>query len=186
MSSLADDRLAQFRPYLLLLARTWWDRRLDTKLDPSDVVQQTLLQAHQAVDNFRGTSDAEFAAWLRKILANKIAQSVRDLGRDKRDVRREQSLEEYLNQSSLRLEGWPDDAASPPSLHAEFKERALRVAVAIESLPEAQREAIILHYWQGRSPGDIAADLNKTPAAVAGLLHRGLKTLEGQLADLDG
>lgn len=179
-----DDRLARFRPYLQLLARIWWDRRLDVKLDPSDVVQQTLLQAHQAVGQFRGKSDAELAAWLRKILANAIAQSVRDLGRDKRDFRRERSLEEFLDKSSSRLEGWLEDAEVSPSQKAQFKERALRVAEAIESLPEAQREAIVLHYWQDRTANEIAIELGRTPAAVAGLLHRGLRKLESELADV--
>lgn len=184
MESANDDRLGRFRPYLRLLARIWWDRRLDVKLDPSDVVQQTMLQAHQAAGQFRGQSDAELAAWLRKILANTIAQSVRDLGRDKRDFRRERSLEESLDKTSSRLEGWLEDAAPSPSQRAEFKERALRVAEAIENLPEAQREAIILHYWQDQSASEIAVQIGRTPAAVAGLLHRGLEKLESELADV--
>ena len=74
----------RFRSYLRVLAKMQLDERLRSKLDPSDVVQQTLLQAHRALDDFRGGTDAEMAAWLRQILARNLAHSVRDFGRDKR------------------------------------------------------------------------------------------------------
>jgi RNA polymerase sigma-70 factor (ECF subfamily) len=73
--------LERFRAYLHLLARLQMDPRLQGKLDPSDLVQQTLLQALQALDKFRGRSDAELAVWLRQILAHQLANAARDLGR---------------------------------------------------------------------------------------------------------
>jgi RNA polymerase sigma-70 factor (ECF subfamily) len=70
-------RLGEFRNYLILLARWQLDPCLRTKLDPSDVVQETLLQAQKNIGQFRGTTEAELAGWLRKILANELAQSLR-------------------------------------------------------------------------------------------------------------
>jgi RNA polymerase sigma-70 factor (ECF subfamily) len=97
-----DWTLERYRAYLRLLARMLLDPRLQSKLDPSDVVQQTLLQAHQARNDFRGRSEAELAAWLRQILARNLAHAVRDLGRAKRDIGRERSLEAALDASSAR------------------------------------------------------------------------------------
>src|SRR5947199_1178477 len=91
--------LEQFRAYLHLLARLQLDPRLQRKLDPADLVQQTMLQALHAMDRFRGRTEAELAGWLRQILANNLANTTRALGRTKRDVARECSLEAALDQS---------------------------------------------------------------------------------------
>src|SRR4051812_20595086 len=87
------DGLERWRAYLQLLARLHLDPRLAGKLDPSDVVQQTLLQAHQARAQFRGTTDGERAAWLRQILANNLAGAARAFARPGRDAARERSLD---------------------------------------------------------------------------------------------
>ena len=172
-----DWTLERFRAYLRLLARMHLDPRLQSKLDPSDVVQQTLLRAHQARHDFRGGSEAELAAWLRQILARNLAHAVRDLGRAKRDIGRERSLEAALDASSARLEAWLAAEQSSPSQKAQHNEQVARLAEAMEELPDAQREALVLHYWQGQSLAEIGQQLGRTPAAVAGLLHRGLEQL---------
>jgi RNA polymerase sigma-70 factor (ECF subfamily) len=169
--------LERFRAYLRLLARLHLDPRLQGKLDPSDVVQQTLLQAHQALEQFRGTRDAERAAWLRQILARNLAMAVRDFARAKRDLARERSLEAALAESSSRLGAWLAAEQSSPSEKAERNEQALRLAEALEQLPEAQREALVLQHWQGWSLAQIGEHLGRSPEAVAGLLKRGLKQL---------
>jgi RNA polymerase sigma-70 factor (ECF subfamily) len=173
----------RFRAYLRLLARLHLDPRLRGKLDPSDVVQQTLVQAYQARDQFRGQSDNEMAAWLRRILARNLAMAVRDFARDKRDVARERSLEAALDQSSSRLEAWLAAEESSPSLRAERNEQARRLAEALEQLPDAQREALVLQHWHGWSLAQIGEHLGRSPEAVAGLLKRGLKQMRQLMAD---
>jgi RNA polymerase sigma-70 factor (ECF subfamily) len=176
--------LERFREYLLLLARLQLDPRWQAKLDPADVVQQTLLQAHQARDQFRGQSAGEQAAWLRQILARVLANVARDLGRAKRDVGRERSLEAALEESSARLEGWLAAEQSSPSESVERHERLLRLAEALAQLPKDQREAVTLHHLQGWSLAELAKHLGRSEAAVAGLLHRGFKKLRELLQDV--
>ncbi len=177
------DLLERFRPYLHLLARLQLGTGLRAKLDASDMVQQTFLQAWRALPQFRGTTDAEWAAWLRQILARTLAHAVRDLGRDKRDPQRERSLEAAVHESSARLEAWLAAEQSSPSERADRNEQVVRLAAVLAELPEAQAEAIVLHYWQGRTVADIAGLLNRTPAAVAGLLKRGLQALRKRLLE---
>jgi RNA polymerase sigma-70 factor (ECF subfamily) len=175
--------LERYREYLRLLAQLQLDPRLRGRLDASDVVQQTFLQAHQALAEFRGGSEAELAAWLRRILARNLAHAVRDHGRERRDVHRERSLEAAVEASSARLEGWLAAEGSSPSQQAERNEQVLQLANALAALPDAQREAVVLHYWQGWTTVEIGRHLDRTPAAVAGLLKRGLKELRQRLLE---
>ncbi len=169
--------LERYRSYLHLLARLQLDPRLRGKLDASDVVQQALLQAYRGLEQFRGRSEAELAAWLRQTLAHCLGNSLRDFTRDKRDVGRERSLEQALGASSARLGAWLADSQSSPSQQVVDREEAVRVAEALAALPEAQREALILQHWHGWSLAEIGAHLDRTPGAVAGLIKRGLKRL---------
>lgn len=174
-----------FRSYLILLARMRLGRRLQGKLDASDVVQQTLLEAHRDQAQFQGRTVAEQAAWLRQVLARNLANVVRDLGRAKRDVERERSLQAALDESASNLEGWLAAEQSSPSQKLERQERAVRLAAALEELPEAQREAVVLRHFHGCSLAEIAEQLNCTTAAVTGLLHRGTRSLRKHLQDLE-
>ena len=151
--------------------------------EASDVVQQTLLEAHRKREQFRGTTDAERAAWLRQMLAFNLADARRHLGRDKRDASRERSLEQQWEQSSIRLGSWLAAEQASPSENAVRHEEAVRVAAVLAQLPEANREALMLRYYEGLSLDEISARLGQTPAAVAGLLKRGLKQLRSALTD---
>lgn len=179
----AGEVLERFRSYLRLLARLHLEPKYRAKLDASDLVQQTFLQAYQALDRFRGRSDAELTAWLRQILARTLAHAVRDLGRGKRDLARERSLEAALDASSVRLGAWLAADQSSPSERADRNEQALRLADALMELPEAQREALVLYYWQDRTVAEIGEQLGRSPAAVAGLLKRSLQQLRKQLRE---
>jgi RNA polymerase sigma-70 factor, ECF subfamily len=175
--------LEPYRDYLRLLARLHMDRRLRAKLDPSDLVQQTLLEAYIAMDRWDQHSPAERAAWLRQILARNIANAIRDFTRARRDVNRERSLQAEMDESSSRLGAIIADAGPTPSEQAVRNERLLQLAHALLELPEPQREAIVLRHYEDLSLAEISRQLGRTPAAVAGLLHRGLKALRQRLQE---
>ena len=176
-------KVDRFREYLRLLARVHVGDQLGAKLDPSDIVQQTLLEAHRKRNQFRGSTEAEMAGWLRQMLACTLADAVRALGRAKRDVGRERSLDEAIDQSSKRIEAWLVAEQSSPSQRAVRNEESVRLADALTKLPDAQREAVTLRYCHGWSLADISRHLGRTPAAVSGLLKRGSRQLRVLLAE---
>jgi RNA polymerase sigma-70 factor (ECF subfamily) len=173
--------LEPYRNYLCMLARAQLTARLQSKVSPSDVVQQALLKAHQAQEQFRGQSDAEWAAWLRQILVTTLAETVRAFGRQQRDVALERSLEGAITNSSARLEQWLAADQSSPSQQAVRQEELLRLAHAIAQLPEDQRTALEMRHVQGCSLAAISQQMDRTEASVAGLLRRGVKQLREQL-----
>src|SRR5262249_556445 len=153
--------LDAYRPYLRLLARLHWDDRLNEKMEPEDLVQQVLLEAHRDWAKFRGSCDAEVAGWLGGILANQLSRSVRRFTQAMRDGGREVHLD-ALEASSVRLNDWLAAEHSSPSERAQRNERGVRLAAALEQLPETQREAIILRHLQDWPVAAIARRLDKT------------------------
>jgi len=175
--------LETFRPFLHFLARTRLDPRLQSKLDASDIVQQTLLEAYPALADFRGRSRPEMAAWLRQILARNLANALRDFCRAKRDLAREQGLEELAANSSARLLKWLEAEQSSPSLRLVRMEDEARLEAALEAMPEAKREVLMLRYFHGWGLPAIGKQVGKTVSAVASLLHRGLLELQTRLKE---
>lgn len=173
------------RRYLHLLARLHVSPALRNKIDLSGVVQQTLLEASQAGPQLDAMVTLQRAAWLRRALAHNLADEVRKLSTGKRDIRRERSLEAALEESASRIEGWLAAQQSSPSQRAQRQEQATALMQALAQLPEAQREALVLRHCENWSLADISRSLNRTPAAVAGLLKRGLKQLREHLRNLE-
>jgi RNA polymerase sigma-70 factor, ECF subfamily len=171
----APRPLEEFADYLALLARLQIDPRLRSRLDPSDVVQQTLLIAHEKLGQFRGRTDAELAAWLRVILANTLAKASRRFYALKAE--RARSLEKSMEESSARLEAWLARDESTPGQKAAKAEDLRLLAAALARLPEDQRNAIELHHLQGLTVPEVARQMQRTVASVTGLLYRGGKAL---------
>jgi RNA polymerase sigma-70 factor (ECF subfamily) len=179
-----DDRsVERYRDYLRLLAGLQLGPRLRAKLDESDVVQQTLLLAHQNRDRFRGHSEREWLAWLRAILANALATAARRFGAEARDLGRERSLEAELELSSSRLEGLLAADQSSPSERAARGEETLCLAQALACLPPDERQVIELHHLKDVPVAEVAALMGRTRPAVAGLLFRGLRRLRELLRE---
>jgi RNA polymerase sigma-70 factor (ECF subfamily) len=173
-----DDLEVRYRRYLTFLARANVEPGLRDRLDIEGVVQQTLMEAWRSAPERAGWS-----AWLRRLLANNLADSLRRLRADKRDIARERSLESGLAASSAKLGQFLIADQSSPSARLAREEQALRVASALEQLPDAQREALVLQHWHGLPLAEIGQRLDRTPAAVAGLLKRGLRRLRELLSE---
>lgn len=176
-----DRPLETYREYLRILARMNLDQRLRQRIDPSDIVQQTLLKAHGKRDQYRGTTAAEQAAWLRAILVNQIADALRKFGRQ--GGARDRSLEEAVEQSSAVLEGLLAAEQSSPSQKFVRQERILQMVEMMTRLPEDQRTALELRHLQGLTVPDAAERMGKSPSAVASLLYRGMKSLREMMEE---
>jgi RNA polymerase sigma-70 factor (ECF subfamily) len=172
------SRLEQFRAFLRLRARLDLDPRLQGKFDLSGIVQQTLFEAHQGLDRFRGDGEDALIAWLQQILHRNVLDEIRRLRRIKYDAALECSLEELTSRSyaALALD------QSSPSTCASRNEDLLRLSRALERLPADQQTAIVLHHLQGVPLADVARHMERSKPAVAGLLHRGMLRLKQLLS----
>ncbi|QDU26768.1 RNA polymerase sigma factor [Anatilimnocola aggregata] len=159
--------------------------RLRSKVDESDIVQQTVLEAHRSEGQFKGESETERLSWLRAILANVLAGAARQYATQARDAGRERSLEADLNLSASRLERALAADQTSPSGIAVRAEEILALAKSMSLIPEEQREVIELHHLKGMPLAEVAACVGKTRPAVAGLLFRGLRKLR-ELMGADG
>ena len=175
----ARDRLLEsYRNYLRLLARTGIDTSLHGKADPSDLVQETLLKAHQHFEQFHGQTEAELAQWLRQILARNLADLVRHYRRtEARQVAREQSLERLVENSSAALQQLLAGNGSSPSKSAEQRELSVVLADALAELSADYRDVIILRSIEERAWDEVAQQMGRSAGAVRQLWARALKQL---------
>jgi RNA polymerase sigma-70 factor (ECF subfamily) len=163
----------QYRDYLLVLARLHQGILAKARLDPSDIVQMTLLKAHQCSAQFRGTTGREQAAWMRRILTNTMIDAAR------KAAPQERSLEAAIERSSIKLEALLDGRRLND---LDRDERLAGLAGALAALPDDQRAAIDLRYLQSLSIEAIGQRMNRSTASVGGLLQRGLRRLREVLA----
>jgi RNA polymerase sigma-70 factor (ECF subfamily) len=173
-----DQLLVSYRNYLRLLARTGIDQSLQGKADPSDLVQETLLKAHQHFAQFRGQTEAELAAWLRQILARNLADLVRRYRTvDARQVARERSLEQIVAESSNALNNLIAGQGNTPSQSAERREMSVVLADALAELSADSREVIVLRSIEERDWDEVAEKMVRSQGAVRLLWARALKRL---------
>jgi RNA polymerase sigma-70 factor (ECF subfamily) len=176
--------LDAYRHYVKLLARLQIDRRLQGKVDASDLVQQTFLEAHRDFAQFRGAGEAEWAGWLRQILARNLANVVRHyLGTARRDVRLERELALAVDQSSELLDRGLRARDSSPGRHDERRENARVLADALARLPADYREVLVLRHLEGLSFPEVARRMGWTVGSVKNLWSRALARLRRTLGE---
>ncbi len=184
-SSANDVEYTKYRSYLQFLAKTYLSTRYRGRFDQSDIVQRTMLNAFTDREQFLGRTEAELIAWLKTILIRQIAQATREARTQKRDIKREQSIEASIDASSMRMGIFLTSKLSSPSQQAVRHENIVAIADALEFLPENQRQVLVLRYWEGMTIQKVAESLGKSTPAIAGLLHRASKKLRTLLAEID-
>jgi RNA polymerase sigma-70 factor, ECF subfamily len=178
-----DLLFGQCRNFLGIVARAQVESWLRAKVDASDLVQQTLLEAYRDFHKFRGTTEAEWLAWLRQILAHNAANFVRHYkGAAKRQAFREVALASPGEDSNAR--GAPElaDQGESPSQQLLRKEREWEVAEALAQLSPDHREVILLRNLERLSFDEVADRMDRTRPAVQMLWTRAIRNLHEALA----
>ena len=179
-----EQLFGRYRHYLRLLAEAQLGRRLRSKCDPSDLVQQTLLEAYRDFAGFQGTHERDLLAWLRRILAHNLFNEARHHAARQRDAAREVSLDQLragLDHSSAALGRSVATATPGPSQLAAEHEEAVRLANTLAQLPADYQTVLLLRVFEGLSAEEVAEQMNRTPGAVRMLQMRALTALREAL-----
>jgi RNA polymerase sigma-70 factor (ECF subfamily) len=184
-SSCLGQLLALYANYLKLLVSAQLDQRLRPRVSPSDIVQESFFEAHRDFREFRGTTVGEFVVWLRRIVVNNILRVVEQHVRaEKRDIRREVSLEEIgrrLEKSTVRLETLLAEQAESPSGCAARREDEILLADTLATMPDDYRDVIMLRHIEGLSFDEVALRMDRSAGAVRMLWLRALKKMREAL-----
>lgn len=176
-----DRLLPMYRHHLRLLARLQVSRRLQGKVDPSDLVQDTLMEAQRSIHGFSGSTEGEFVCWLQRILASRTTDLLcRFYGARQRDVRLERRLDEEMDHSSRISQALIQSADSPSEL-AVRHEQAVLVSDALGQLPAEYEEVITLRHFEELSFPEVAQRMHRSVDSVKGLWVRALATLRRSL-----
>lgn len=175
------ELLERYRNYLRYVAQRRIDPKMQARVDASDVVQQTFLEAQRDLQSFRGEVEQELAVWLRRILEHNVSESIeRHLTTQKRSAKREQSMDDSRGKGMAMRARLPSEQ-STPSQKVMRGEDAAMLARAVAELPPDQAEAVRLRHFEGYSLKDLAKHFERSEVAVAGLLKRGLQGLRKRL-----
>ena len=174
----------RYRNYLRLLAEAQLGKYLRAKCDPSDIVQQTLLEAHRDFADFNGQHEPELLAWLRRILAHNLYNEARRYGARQRDAAREVSLDQVhagVEHSSLALGRCIADDTPRPSQNAVRREAAVLLADLVSRLPEDYQTVLILRVFEGLSAEEVGQRMKRSAGAIRMLQLRALTALRTEM-----
>jgi RNA polymerase sigma-70 factor (ECF subfamily) len=169
------------RHYLLRIAREELDSVLQAKASPSDLVQETFLEAQRDFPKFQGRTEAELLAWLRQVLLHNLANLVRHYrATAKRQVQREVRLTSDGN-------GAPElaDTHPTPSARLQARERQAQVEKALERLPPDYRQVILLRNQARHSFEEVGQRMNRSADAARRLWSRAIERLQEELEGAD-
>jgi RNA polymerase sigma-70 factor, ECF subfamily len=175
-----DELLGLYRPYLRLAVGDRLPKLVQKRMDASDIVQQTLMDAVRGLPEFRGRSEPEFTAWMMKLLERNVLQCVRNNTLGKRDVRLEHNWTDASGSAVMTWKALADEESSPMS-RVFHGEAALYLAAALEKLPADQRTALELRYIEQQTLQAIADQMGRTLSSVVVLIRHGVDSLHAML-----
>jgi len=154
-------------------------------LSTDDVLQETFIQAVRDIGQCQAATQVSFFAWLKGVADNRVRDALKKTATKKRGGdRRQIRAIKIADVSSLKpLVELLAESLDTPSVDAAGDEAVKAVQVALSSIPDDQREAILLRHIQGLPLDQVASGLGKTPAAVRGLIHRGKQALREALGN---
>jgi RNA polymerase sigma-70 factor (ECF subfamily) len=170
--------LEMCRHYLLLVANQELAPGLHAKVAPSDVVQDSLLEAGRDYPRFQGGTEAELLGWLRRILRNNVANVHRRYEAAKREVEREVALD---NGKADALLGDAVKQSETPSKQLQAREQDELLERGMRQLSEQQRQVLQLHTFDGLTFVQIAELWNSTADAVRKQWGRAVEELAKHL-----
>jgi RNA polymerase sigma-70 factor (ECF subfamily) len=182
--SAREQLFHRYRHYLRLLAEAQLGRYLRVKCDPSDLVQQTLLEAHRDFAGFNGQHERDLLAWLRRILAHNLFNEARRYGAQQRAANREISLEQMqtgIEQSSLALRQCLAAETPTPSQLAAQREADVLLADTLARLPADYQTVLLLRIFEGLPAEEVAQRMNRSAGAVRMLQLRALTALREEM-----
>jgi RNA polymerase sigma-70 factor (ECF subfamily) len=175
--------LEVYRRYVQIMATIHLDRTIQHRVSPSDVVQETFVQAFLNFMQFRGSTEAEFLQWIRRIAASRMAMASRQFHTQRQDVRQEERLNEAMEGWSDRAAIWMSDKGSSPSQQVIKREQAVVLADALAELPPDYREVILLRHFQNLQFSAIAAQMERSEDSVKNIWVRAIKRLRELIVD---
>ena len=175
--------LERCRQYLLMIANEVIGPELRAKLGPSDLVQDTFLEAQRHLAVFRGKTDVELCAWLRKILECRLSNIRRAyLVREKRAASREVTFHSFRDESGAGIESLKSRSALPEQPRRRNEWNAA-LEQALIRLPEHYRQAVIWRHVEQLSWDEIGRRMGSTAEAARKVWGRAIQQLRRELAD---
>jgi RNA polymerase sigma-70 factor (ECF subfamily) len=171
-----EEDLEKIRPVLISLAEAMISPAFCGHIDASDLVQQTLMEAHCSIEDLASLDERSFFAWLRSALRNNVLDAIRHLKTAKKNIARN-VRESDLQESFARLDQLLAVDETSPSQILQRNEEISRMLAALQTLPDNQRLAVMLKHLHGHTLKEVSEILEVSESAVAGLLHRGRQRL---------
>lgn len=170
------EKLRRLRPALVSLAEALISPSMRSELDASDLVQQTLLEAHLGIKSISNFSEQQVMTWLREALRHNVVDAARHLKTQKKNVCRNRRIID-LYSTVMRIADLLVADQTSPSQRLEHEEQVTKLLEAMQSLTSSQRQAVVLRHFRGRTLEQVSEDMGQTVTAVAGLLYRARQAL---------